>query len=55
MKRDWATWAGRRVRSLPGVGAIVCAVAGVWVVTGSVGWGLLTAVPFLLAVDRTMP
>lgn len=43
--------AGRAVASLPGLLAMACAVAGVFVMWG-LGWALLAAVPFLLAADR---
>lgn len=49
---DVAEWLGRRVSSLPGVGAVVCAVLGVYLLTGRLGWALVTAVPFLIAIDR---
>lgn len=51
---DVAEFIGRRVSSIPGVLAVVCAVVGVYMVTGRVGWALLTAVPFLMAIDRAM-
>ena len=43
--------AGRAVASLPGVLALACAVVGVFLLFG-VGWAFLSAVPFLLAMDR---
>lgn len=56
MRRDLATPAGLLVRFLlrylPGVLAIACAVCGTYVLFG-VGWALLAAVPFLLALDWT--
>lgn len=38
-------------RIVPGLLALVCAVAGVAVLFG-LGWALLAAVPFLLLADR---
>lgn len=43
--------AGRLVRGLPGLAAMACAVAGMWLLLG-LGFGLLAAVPFLLLVDH---
>lgn len=45
--------AGRAVRSLPGFAALGCAVSGVYLLFG-LGWALLAAVPFLLALDRAV-
>ena len=42
--------AGRLIRGLPGLAAMVCAVAGVGLLLGG-GAALLAAVPFLLALD----
>ena len=42
--------AGTAVASLPGVGALGCTVAGVYLLAG-VAWALLAAVPFLLVLD----
>lgn len=39
-----------RLRLLPGLAALACAVAGVWTLFGH-GWALLAAVPFLLLAD----
>lgn len=46
-----ATIAGHAVRSLPGVAATGCAVAGTAILWGT-GWAFLSAVPFLLLMDR---
>ena len=46
--------AGRLVRRLPGLAALVCSVAGVWLLAG-LGWALLAAVPFLLLADHRAP
>ncbi len=48
-----AAFAGRSVRSLPGIAAIACTFAGVWSLFG-IGWALLAVVPFLLAMDRSL-
>jgi hypothetical protein len=47
-------WATRPARLLPGAAAVVCTVAGTWVLWG-LGWALLAAVPFLLALDARTP
>lgn len=46
-----AAAAGWFVRRAAGLAAIACATVGVYLVTGSVGWALIAAVPFLLALD----
>lgn len=45
---------GRLVRGLPGLAAMGCGVAGVWLLFG-LGWALIAAVPFLLALDAKTP
>jgi hypothetical protein len=49
-----ATGAGLLVRRLPGLGALGCAVAGVWLLWG-LGWALLAAVPFLVVAAYETP
>lgn len=48
-----AAGAGRVARSVPGVAALGCAVAGVQIKWGT-GWALLAGVPFLLLMDRRL-
>jgi hypothetical protein len=43
--------AGRLLRGLPGLVAMLCAIAGVGLMFGA-GAALLAAVPFLLALDN---
>lgn len=45
---------GRSLARLPGIAALVCAVAGVYLLAG-VGWALIAAAVLLLLVDRRMP
>jgi hypothetical protein len=47
-------WATRPARLLPGLAAVGCAVAGTWLLWG-LGWGLLVAAAFLLALDLRIP
>jgi hypothetical protein len=47
-------WATRPLRLLPGLAAVGCAVAGTWLLWG-LGWGLLVAAAFLLALDLRIP
>jgi hypothetical protein len=43
---------GRVLVKLPGLLALVCAVAGVFLLWGP-GWAFLAAVPFLILIDRS--
>lgn len=47
-------WATRPARLLPGLAALACTIAGTWLLWG-LGWALLAAVPFLLALDARTP
>ena len=55
-RRARTSWAllTRPARLIPGVAAIGCALAGLWLLWG-LGVALLVAVPFLLALDLRTP
>lgn len=46
--------AGRAVRVLPGFAAMICGIAGTWMLAG-IGWALIVAAVFLLLLDSKVP